>query len=1168
MTTSRTNTKKEPLELVSYGNLLLPPVVPNSEVSDLCQKLDDFYSTYPSQHKRQKASDLIKGAFYAIRQECRSNPDWMSQAANSARDVLYPLFSSEFSKTNLIKLFSKYAINRSGYTNNKDFIKTFALLDEIYKKLTDIAHHGTNLKVFNQKQYIKFSEKDFEELLEEFALNLKRAFSLQQIYIHTVIESILKNKKGRNTIDEIDLVLGVNPDARQFFFSKADEKCLGWLWQNGFLDTIKDKASDTNSYGFRMPELNYLVSVTEKKPDIVTNIICSFEITTENFNPEVVDQFTRICSKLPARCLKKLVKKIRDEKWIGLMGKYTQYGFEYADMFKTLHNVGDFESILALAEAILLIRSKKEFEERKNTYRIDDIFYIHDLSETRVFNYLIGMANQNLEKALSIAINTFSEAIKDESNYILMDEDFFTLSLDSVSRDSFREAYKLLAATIVEITRKMFTDKKNDKKVLYEKYFAELPKNQITRRLKLFVLSLDPKLFIDKLESEYFRLFETENKLEILYGAEYERALKAGFQFLTNTKKHEYVKKAFDIFSDAKDEDDKKWKRHYASCILSTISEHLTDDEVALAKENDFKIDPKYQPEPSIGRIRGGTVTPRSPISKDDFASYTIEDIADKLKGELSPGEIQKRYSNDDFLNPRDADGVAEQLKGDIKNRLVDYLNNATLFFDRDKLIPHYTNAYLREIKDALSESRGELGDLNYEELLKLLLAIKESGEKEPFSKTGKDSEGRWLSSWNSVHSTIADLIEELIKQKDKKTLLNFKKYRERVLEILEYLLNFNDPIPEDEKLKTAKSTIKHPNEAEYSISDPFTIAINSVRGRTFQILLHFIYQDASNFDNIRLADDVKTIYDNLLEKEDTRAIMFMYGHYLPSFHFRDMEWIRSKFGEIFESSKKDKYLRLAVWEGYLSNNLYKELFFEPFIQKLYSKNITLILAYPKQKFFKDPHESLAIHFALAFVHYEEFDFSNKLFKKFLAEASTKQLSEFISFLGRSYVAGENYNVLKDQNFTWRIKRVKDFWDLMLKTKNDSPSLKEFGTWIEVGNNVFEVKWLANKISQTLGATNGELKWDYGLIKSIEKLAADSPHDALKILEKHFLSAIEKEQNSFPIQADKEWYNAFKILYGNKDVKSETYSLINKLIEKGGRQFWRLEDIVKNNADE
>ena len=991
---------------------------------------------------------------------------------------------------------------------------------------------------------------------------------MNQIELHKAVERTLS--KGTKSIkpESISKLVNANSDVRQYFFSKADENWLEWLWKNGFLDAIKEKAPDPNSYGFRMPELHYLFGVAEKSPDTVTKIICSFEISPDNFNPEVVDQFTRIASKLPARCLKKVVKKIRDEEWVKLMGKYTQYGFEYADMLEKLHKAGDFESILVLAETILMIRSKKELEERKNSYRAENIFYIHDLSETKIFNYLVEMPDQQLEKALSIVVDVFSEAIKDESNYLLMDEDFFTLSLNAVAGDSYREEFKFLAAAIIEIARKMFTDKKTDKKVLYEKYFAKLPNEQITRRLKLFVMSLNPELFIDELSPEYFRLFETEKILDVLYGAEYERALKAGYLFLTDTQKREYVKKVFDIFSNAKDEDDKRWKRHYASCILSTISEYLTNDEVTLAKENDFKIDPKYQPEPSIGKTRGGTVTPRSPITPDDFATLTIKDIAEKLKEELSPSELQKRYSNDDFLNPRDADGVAEQLKGDIKNRLADYLNNATLFFDRDKLIPHYTNAYLRGVKETLSESRSELGDLNYEELLKLLLVINESGEKEPVSKTGKDSKGRWLSSWNSVYSTIADLIEELIKQKDRKTLLNFKKYRKKVLEVLEYLFEFNDPIPEDEKLKTAKSTVKHPNESEYSISDPFTISINSVRGRTYQTLLHFVYQDASNFDNIKLADDVKPLFDKLLKKENTRAIMFMFGHYLPSFYFRDMEWTRSKLDEIFESGKKDKYLRLAAWEGYLSNNLYKELFFEPFIQNLYSKNITLSLAYPKQKFFKDPHESLAIHFALAFVHYEEFDFSNKLFKKFLAETDTKQLSEFISFLGRSYVAGENYSVLKDENYAWRIKRIKDFWDLMLKTKNDSPSLKEFGTWIEVDNNVFEVKWLANKISQTLGATNGELKWDYGLIKSIERLASEAPQDTLAILEKHFLWLIENEKQFLLIQDDKEWYNAFKTLYGNKDVKSKTYILVNKLIEKGGKQFWGLEDIVKNNTDE
>lgn len=481
------------------------------------------------------------------------------------------------------------------------------------------------------------------------------------------------------------------------------------------------------------------------------------------------------------------------------------------------------------------------------------------------------------------------------------------------------------------------------------------------------------------------------------------------------------------------------------------------------------------------------------------------------------------------------------------------------LFFDREKLIPHYTYSFLRGIKETLSENRASMGKLSCDELIALLQAIKKSGETESFTKKGIDIEGRWLSGWNSVHSTIADLIEELIKQKNKITLLNFKKYRKNILEILSYLLNFNDPVPEDEKLKTAKMTTKRPNEPEASISDPFSIAINSVRGQAFQTLLHFIYQDA------KFAKDVKSLYVNLLQKEDTRAIMFMFGHYLPSFHYRDIDWIKGKFNEIFESDKKDKYLHLAVWEGYLSNNLYRELFFEPYFQKLYYKNISLALSYPNQKFFKDPHESIAIHLALAFVHYEKFDFNHPLFKRFIKEADSKQLSEFISFLGRSYIAGENNNIFQDKDSPWRFDRIKNFWDLLLKTKKDSDSLKEFGTWVETENAVFDVKWLAKRLNQTLEITKGGLKWDFGLVKSIEKLATEAPQDALEILKKHFLFVIGDEKNHFPIQTDKEWYSAFEILYKNQEMRDKTYNLINKLIEKGGKYFWTLEDIVKNN---
>ena len=172
----------------------------------------------------------------------------------------------------------------------------------------------------------------------------------------------------------------------------------------------------------------------------------------------------------------------------------------------------------------------------------------------------------------------------------------------------------------------------------------------------------------------------------------------------------------------------------------------------------------------------------------------------------------------------------------------------------------------------------------------------------------------------------------------------------------------------------------------------------------------------------------------------------------------------------------------------------------------------------------------MAIHFALAFVHYEEFGFDNKLFKEFLGKASAKQLSEFISFLGRSYIAGENCSVLKGEKFRWRIKRIKDFWEWVLKNKGDSLSLKEFGSWIKTDCGVFEIKWLAEKINQTLKATGGKLEWNYGLIKSIEKLARKVPETTLQILKKCSLASVSGDKIFFVVREDREWYNAFKIL--------------------------------------
>lgn len=1150
--------------LVSYGQLLLPPVSAGGEVEELCQILDDFYKNYPSQHKKQTASDLVKGAFYASRPECRSNPDWMSQSANSARDVLYPLFSSEIKSTNILELCRKYAIKTNNNIQNNEFKSTFNQLDLIYKKLSDLTHHGTRAKLSgfsSLEAFLRFTDNDYENLLEDFVITLKRAFTLQQIYIHSLIDSVLEIDVKKVKRDELDLILEINSDAKQYFYSQADEKWLPYLINNGFLDILKVKTVDLNTNGLRMPELHYLSRVAETKPDLVTQFICSYRITASNFNPEIIEQFTRTSGRIPARCLKKIVKKIKDESWIKLMKNYAQYSFDYTDMFKTISEVKDYESLLTLSDAILEVRTKKDIQSRKNGYRGEYIFYVNDLSDTCVFNYLIDLPEDYHERSLEILIKVFKKAVYTTgSGYTLMQDDFFKLRLNSVLKDSYGEELRFITASLIEIIRKIFVREDVDKVSIYNKYFPKLSPNHVSRRLKLFVMSLDPEIFIDKLQIEYFRLFEVKKPITVLYGAEYENSLKAGFRFLSESSKRGYIAKLFTLFS-KRSEKDTEWKTHYASCIFSIISDHLTDTETLFAKENGFKISHNYKPEPSIGRIRSGTVNSRSPFT---FDNLSVTGIAEKLGYELTPDNLRKKYKDDDFLSPRDADGVAKELRNDISSRHNEYLKYAHLFFDRTRIAPHYTNAYLQGVKDLLREKKVRLNKTNYSKLILLLSEIKNSGERKSFNNEDIKTEGRWLSNWDTVHSTIADLIEEIIKGGDKKTKLNFNLNRNIILEILKYLLEYNDPIPEDEKIKTAKQTVKNPRDSEYSISDPFMIAINSVRGRSFQALLHFIYQDSTQSNQKEISEDIKELYIHLIDKEKTRAIMFMFGHYLYFYYYRDSDWIRRIIKNIFESSKKSKYLHLAVWEGYLSNNVYYELFSDPYIQSLYLKNISWKISYPKQKFFKDPRKAIADHIALAFVHYEDFGTKHKLIRKFFEEASEEQLAQFIDLIGDSFIRGKNSKLLKGTENLWRKRRVESLWVSMLKNPKEKSLLRVFGPWIDVKNAVFETKWLAEMTKKTLEATNGELKWDYGLLVSIEKLAKVAPESTLIILEKYFLGPINKKDRHRYIQDDKEWYNAFNNLYTNQDqmVRNGTKVLMNRLIKDGGSQFWILKKIL------
>lgn len=1011
---------------------------------------------------------------------------------------------------------------------------------------------------------------------------------MNQIELHKKIDELLTKSPAETESKDVSVLISANPDARQYFYTKADERWLDWIWVNGFLGVIKQKAEDPTRYGYRTPEVNYLVIVAEKVPAKVVDIMLQVPISKENFNPEVVDRFMRICSMLPAAELKRMVHKIRSDGWVPLMAAFNDWGFEYEKMLQTLTQVKDFDSVLILAEAVLSLRTKEEAKQDRG-FLTDNPFCFRELGYTKVFEYLLKVDAENTERALALATDIMKRVVlfgekegKDEvfkvyDSFFLLDVDFFDLKLSERNRLSHRDDVKNLAAVITELARRTIGSYDTDPwraQELYKKHFEPLPDSRSMWRLKLFMFALYPEYFKDELKNAFFRLFSVERYYnEIISGTEYMKALRAGFSVLSETDRRDYVKQVIDYFvkKDREKENEKEnWHIGYGSRILSVITDYLTDEEKKAAESAGFTLKPDYEPEPSIGQMRGGTIVPRGPITKEEFGKLSIVDIAQKLRNEWTPEKLGKQNKSDDFLNPLNAEGAGELLRSDIPNRLQEYINSAKLFFERDVLDQHYTYSFLRGIQEVIRGKKTDINNINWDNLIILCVTIKQSGETNPFANKRREREAfdAWLSDWTGVHSAMTDVLQELLSEEGSSSRINFSQHRNELFGVISYLLKHPDPQPADEEPKTAVMTTTFPGEKEQVVSDPYSIAINTVRGRAFQAFALFVYQDGKKFPKeevIKISSDVTGLYEAVLKNEKTRALMFMFGHYLPSFYFRDREWIRGLLSQIFPTGEENKRLYTAAWEGYVSANLYEEIFFDPDIQKLYRRSLALTDAdFPKQKHFKDPDEGVAVHLALAFIHFSKFGFDHELFKKFWGTSNVENHKDFISFIGRHTISRESAVEWVKHNKV-DLEKLKKFWDWALENCN-ADMLIGFGFWINEGRSPLETKWVAEHASKTLEKTKGYVEWEYGLMRSLVAFAKEAPEHAIAILRAHLLEEVAKHE---PVRTwlhmNAEVYDAFRELYKNKTTQEAVRSLINDLLPYRNGMFWELKTILEDN---
>lgn len=984
---------------------------------------------------------------------------------------------------------------------------------------------------------------------------------MNQIEIHKKIDEFLK---AGTTIASVDVVreLVCNEDAKRYFYTQANEIWLDWLWENKLLDAIREIPSDTTKYTYHTPELDYLTNVVEKDPEKVAQIILQIPISKEHFNPEVVDRFLWICSKMPAPTLVKIVGKIRDDNWVKLMNRFNRWGFEYENMLKKLNEAGNLAEILTLADPILSIRTKKEDEEKNSGITTDNPFYLNDLSQTKIFEYLVDTDEKYVEDALKIVLRAMADIVKSgeeekegifkiKETFHLFDVDFFTLEFKN-RHYSHRDDVRDLATVIKKLSERLMDQKHSDEKTaqeLYEKYFSELPDSRSMWRLQLFILSLRPSVFKDILKEFLFRIFKCDGKpWELIMGSEYEWALQKGFPEFSDSEKKEYISGILELFGK---EEESKRRFSYGSDLLSMIA----DQPILLERKEEieklgFKINPNHKPEPSIGESYAESVVSRSPISLEEFSKLSVPTIVTNLKTIWTPKELAKKNTSEDYLRPINAEGIAGFMQADMKKRFDEYIDCAELFFERNVLDQHYTYSFLRGVESILKEKNIDFEGKSWDKLFALLKNVSDSGIASPFIREARERESfdAWLSNWDGVHSAAADVIQVLIQDEDDKSILRFEEYRDRLIFIIEYLLLYPDPTPEDE--------------AKYG-NDPLSRAINTSRGRAFESFALFLYRDSEKFEKtepIKISQGVKDIYEKLLNTENTMAIMFLFGRYLPSFFYRDRTWISGILPKIFPEAIEKKDLYFASWEGYLSTNLYEELFV--LLRKFYEKAVDFDVSdYTKREYFKELDEALAIHIALAFAHYDNFDTNDELFKKFWEKNNIKRHQEFISFLGRHCVSRDRADLWMDLNKV-KIEKLKDFWIWVIDNIKNKEVLSHFGFWMNLKSQAFKDKrWFAEQVRKTLEQTGGEIEWEYGLTDSLSDLSREAPEETIRILELYLKYLSTKEGGGW-VNIDQGFIDIFKSLYKNPATSEKTYILINDLLLLGGQKFWILKDAL------
>jgi hypothetical protein len=503
----------------------------------------------------------------------------------------------------------------------------------------------------------------------------------------------------------------------------------------------------------------------------------------------------------------------------------------------------------------------------------------------------------------------------------------------------------------------------------------------------------------------------------------------------------------------------------------------------------------------------------QSPISSIDLSEFTAEDTIQYLADYKIPEDPFARHSSG---------GLGSVFAGLVSENPNKYVSVGNLFFDK-KIRPiffyHLTNGLKEAIKNGKEINWLSVIDVYH----KIIVEVEYTSEAQ-----NKDEQD-----WNSVQRAVSDFIGYVL---GNNSCLIPTSLKEKIWAIILTLTADPEPTPEYE------------NKNDGVDKDPMTLAINTTRGEAMHAVINYGLWIARNLEDksveVKMPIEITELLDKHLDisQDPSLAIRSVYGWRLPNIFYLNLPWLTKNKEKIFPKDNTD-YL-LAAWQGYLANNVIKELF--TILKQEYYDFISHLGTMKDNGYRRDEIEErfpqqVMVIYANEFEHDDFVD-------HFFSNAPVKSRAEAINFAGRVILRELNTFENKDEVK----KRFADLWDkrISLPISQINPEeLQEFGWWFKVSP--FDKKETLDRTIKTLELTEGKIDVAYEIAEELKSFAVEFPVETIKLLD--LLIRPKRETWDYLYKKD-EYKEVIKLVKstGNDEAKKNADVLINYLMSEAG----------------